>query len=80
MQYSHVQTIEFNINDDLEPSEWSKKIESMEKLDGGTWTASAIQYSLNNMWSLSQRESRLLIVVTDGQVRQPFYALFDVNN
>ena len=73
MQYSHEQQIEFNLDENLEPSEWSKRIEDMEKLGGGTWTASAIEYALDNMWNLSTRDSKLLIVVTDGQVRNMAY-------
>merc|ERR1719483_1119445 len=70
LQYNHGQHLEFGFDENLSQTEYRQRILEMEQLGGGTYTANAIQYSLNNLWTQSTRSSKLLMTITDGQTSE----------
>ncbi|XP_028287529.1 integrin alpha-M-like [Parambassis ranga] len=75
-QFSDRRTVHYYFNDFFRSPSWESNIDNIAQLSGGTYTAMAIKYVVNNVfvqWRGSRPNvKKVLIVITDGESHDRF--------
>ncbi|CAB1440042.1 unnamed protein product [Pleuronectes platessa] len=71
VQFSHVVTVESNFRDFFSSGRWESKVDGISQKGGGTYTAGAIRYVVQNVFTSAggsrPNVKKILIVITDGE-------------